>query len=205
MFPGRCFVSLLRCDRFRSSLVFIRHGIAFQRFEPHNAALKIKDDTKVSKKVAAEDAALLKARGLVHRFKIENDGVDFFARVSSYSQFRQLGHLYVFRNSGGAKDAHSALLDETFCFVELGQLFRQNGHRGAGVENEIKRLFDSLDRNLAAEKTSGSRPHPDVNSWSRCDESTVIVFAGAVDDSSEISHLATTLADQRQAACTIIN
>src|SRR5712692_11535169 len=191
-----CFVSSFRLSHFRPGRAFILHSVALQRLEPHKAALKIKHDAKVSKKVSAEDAALLKPRGFVHRFQIEDRSVDFFARVGSDSQLRQQGHLYVFRNSGRAKDTHSALLNETLSFVACGQLLSKDGYRGASVEDEIERFLDSFDRNLAAEKAAGGRSHRDFDSCSRFDGSTAIVFTGAVHDGCEVGRFAAVSADQ---------
>src|ERR1700674_383280 len=203
MSPDKCFASSPRCGRFRPGRVFIQHGTALQRLKPHDAALKIQDDAKISQKVSAEDSALLKARGFVHRFKIENGGVEVLAGVCSDPQLRQKGHLYVFRNSRGANDAHSALLNEGLRFVEGSQFLGQNGGGGAGVENEIKRPLDSFDGNFAAEKATRGSAHLNFNSRAHFGRGTIIILAWAVDDSCEISRFATSLTNQRQAARSI--
>src|SRR6266480_3078817 len=205
MFPDKCFASLPRCGRFRPGRVFIQHGITLQRLKPHDGALKIKDDAKISQKVCAEDSTLLKARGFVHWIKIENGGGDVLARVSSDSYLRQQGHLYVLRDSRGAYHTHSAFLNEALRFVERRQFLRQNGGGGAGVENEIKRPLDSFNGNFAAEKATRGSSHLNFNSGARFGRGTIIIFARAVNDSCEISRFATSLANQRQAARSIIN
>src|SRR5260370_39158201 len=144
MFPDKYFASSPRCGRFRPGRVFIQHGTALQRLKPHDAALKIKDDAKISQEVSAEDAALLKARGFVHRFKIEDGGVDALARVCSDRELRQQSHLYVFRNSRGPNDTHSALLNESLRLLEGVPILRQySGGRSCG-DNENMRPLDSF-------------------------------------------------------------
>src|SRR5260370_3548361 len=205
MFPDKYFASSPRCGRFRPGRVFIQHGTALQRLKPHDAALKIKDDAKISQEVSAEDAALLNGRGLVDRFKIEDSGVDVLARVCSDRELRQQSHLYVFRNSRGPNDTHSAFLNESLRLVEGGQFLRQNGGGSSGVENEIKRPLDSFDGHLAAEKATRSSSHRNLNSRACLGRGAIIILAGAADDACEISPFATTLAVERHAARPIIN
>ena len=110
---------------------------------------------------------MLKARGFVYRFKIENGSVDVLADIGSDPHLRQQGHLYVFCDSGGANDAHSAFLNEGLHLVEGSQFLRQDSRSGAGVENEIKRPLDSFDGNFAAEKATRGRAHLNFNSRAR--------------------------------------
>src|SRR5260370_37556618 len=121
-----------------------------KRLQSDDALLKVERYAKVSQEIGAQYAALLKARGFVNRFKIEHCSVDLFEGVSANHDLRQQRRFYVFSNPRRAKDPHSILFDESLRLLKSRCFLRQDAHRGAGIDNEVERLCDSVNENFCA-------------------------------------------------------
>src|SRR5437773_1728977 len=76
-----------RVVRFRASITLHRRFVDW--LQAHDPFLKIEDYAELTQEISAQNSALLESSRFIHRFQIENRGVNFFSRVSSNRQFWQ--------------------------------------------------------------------------------------------------------------------
>src|SRR5438034_1245488 len=93
----------------------------------------------------AQARELRAARSLLD---IQNGRIQSFSHQTAQRKFRQEGGLYVIGNTSRAVNAHPGWPNESLRFFKRRNFFRNYSHGGAGVNNEVKRFFDTINENL---------------------------------------------------------
>src|SRR5450432_894775 len=115
-----------------------------QRFEPNQALLKIERDPKVPQEIAAQNATLSEARSLVYRVQIKDGRVDAFATERAEDYPGQNQRLHVVGDTRCSEHSHPAPILITSQILTGCQFLRDYRHAGAGIDDEVERLFNSL-------------------------------------------------------------
>src|SRR5438105_11393343 len=138
--------------------------IGLEWLETDYAPAEIENHAEVPQEVAAQNAALQKAGGLVHVLEIQNRSIDSAPTVRTDGHAWKRGNLYIIGNSRGAEYFHLFLLNKLLRFFHRGRFFRKHGNRRARVDNEIQGLVNAVDVHFAAEKAAGGSAHRNVDS-----------------------------------------
>ena len=88
------------------------------RLEGEQRSIEVDGQSEVSQEVAAEDATLLEARGLIDRTEIQNQRPKVGLLKSGHSAFANEKHLYIFGDAGRAYDAGGLVLDYLIAEVQ---------------------------------------------------------------------------------------
>ena len=88
------------------------------RLEGKQRSIEVDSQSEVSQEVAAEDATLLEACGLIDRTEIQNQRPKVGLLKSSQTAFANEKHLYVFGDASRAYDTGSLVLDYLIAEVQ---------------------------------------------------------------------------------------
>src|ERR1044072_601086 len=104
-----CFISSRLRVAYDDGLVLLHVGRRRRDgLKSDDPAHEVEADAEVSEDVAADDACLPEARGLVYLLHVEPGGVDVRARVRAERDARQEHGLYVLCEAGRAVDPYAA-------------------------------------------------------------------------------------------------